>query len=90
MFIQILLMHITVRFLQVCAKVTTYLIYFIYHMKNTDFYLTPCICFPQVFGSGKANGEPTWGLLLTVGICEIGILIASLDDVAPILSMCVL
>uniref|UniRef100_A0A7N6C164 Solute carrier family 12 member 7a n=1 Tax=Anabas testudineus TaxID=64144 RepID=A0A7N6C164_ANATE len=40
-----------------------------------------------VFGSGKANGEPTWGLLLTVGICEIGILIASLDAVAPILSM---
>lgn len=49
-----------------------------------------CICFSQVFGSGKANGEPTWGLLLTVAICEIGILIGSLDDVAPILSMCVL
>ncbi|XP_029971159.1 solute carrier family 12 member 7-like isoform X1 [Salarias fasciatus] len=43
--------------------------------------------FLQVFGHGKANGEPTWALLLTVGICEIGILIASLDDVAPILSM---
>uniref|UniRef100_A0A3Q1I902 Solute carrier family 12 member 7a n=1 Tax=Anabas testudineus TaxID=64144 RepID=A0A3Q1I902_ANATE len=43
--------------------------------------------FLHVFGSGKANGEPTWGLLLTVGICEIGILIASLDAVAPILSM---
>ncbi|XP_068422613.1 solute carrier family 12 member 7-like isoform X2 [Clinocottus analis] len=41
----------------------------------------------QVFGHGKANGEPTWALLLTVGICEIGILIASLDAVAPILSM---
>lgn len=41
----------------------------------------------QVFGLGKANGEPTWALLLTVGICEIGILIASVDDVAPILSM---
>uniref|UniRef100_A0AAX7U0B5 Solute carrier family 12 member 7a n=1 Tax=Astatotilapia calliptera TaxID=8154 RepID=A0AAX7U0B5_ASTCA len=40
-----------------------------------------------VFGHGKANGEPTWALLLTVGICEIGILIASLDHVAPILSM---
>uniref|UniRef100_A0A8C5I657 Solute carrier family 12 member 7-like n=1 Tax=Gouania willdenowi TaxID=441366 RepID=A0A8C5I657_GOUWI len=35
----------------------------------------------------QANGEPTWALLLTVGICEIGILIASLDAVAPILSM---
>lgn len=43
--------------------------------------------FLQVFGHGKKNGEPTWALLLTVGICEIGILIASLDQVAPILSM---
>uniref|UniRef100_A0A8C6U916 Solute carrier family 12 member 7b n=1 Tax=Neogobius melanostomus TaxID=47308 RepID=A0A8C6U916_9GOBI len=39
--------------------------------------------FLQVFGHGKANGEPTWALLLTAGICEIGILIASLDAVAP-------
>uniref|UniRef100_A0A8C4MYG7 Solute carrier family 12 member 5 n=1 Tax=Equus asinus asinus TaxID=83772 RepID=A0A8C4MYG7_EQUAS len=43
--------------------------------------------FLQVFGHGKANGEPTWALLLTACICEIGILIASLDEVAPILSM---
>ncbi|XP_072184907.1 solute carrier family 12 member 7 isoform X2 [Excalfactoria chinensis] len=43
--------------------------------------------FIQVFGHGKANGEPTWALLLTAAICEIGILIASLDSVAPILSM---
>ncbi|KAM6976565.1 solute carrier family 12 member 7 [Aplochiton taeniatus] len=43
--------------------------------------------FLQVFGHGKANGEPTWALLLTAGICEIGIIIASLDAVAPILSM---
>ncbi|KAK6320879.1 hypothetical protein J4Q44_G00078550 [Coregonus suidteri] len=41
----------------------------------------------RVFGHGKANGEPTWALLLTASICEIGILIASLDAVAPILSM---
>lgn len=41
----------------------------------------------QVFGHGKANGEPTWALLLTVLIAELGILIASLDMVAPILSM---
>ncbi|XP_043946178.1 solute carrier family 12 member 5 [Protopterus annectens] len=41
----------------------------------------------RVFGHGKANGEPTWALLLTACICEIGILIASLDEVAPILSM---
>ncbi|NXO12598.1 S12A7 protein, partial [Oriolus oriolus] len=43
--------------------------------------------FIQIFGHGKANGEPTWALLLTACICEIGILIASLDSVAPILSM---
>ncbi|KAJ8260454.1 hypothetical protein GJAV_G00182370 [Gymnothorax javanicus] len=43
--------------------------------------------FLQVFGHGKANGEPTWALLLTACICESGILIASLDAVAPILSM---
>nr|XP_023398247.1 solute carrier family 12 member 7 [Loxodonta africana] len=46
------------------------------------------IPFLQVFGHGKANGEPTWALLLTALICEIGILIASLDSVAPILSIC--
>uniref|UniRef100_G3U9S0 Solute carrier family 12 member 7 n=1 Tax=Loxodonta africana TaxID=9785 RepID=G3U9S0_LOXAF len=44
------------------------------------------IPFLQVFGHGKANGEPTWALLLTALICEIGILIASLDSVAPILA----
>uniref|UniRef100_A0A663MHM5 Solute carrier family 12 member 4 n=1 Tax=Athene cunicularia TaxID=194338 RepID=A0A663MHM5_ATHCN len=43
--------------------------------------------FLQVFGHGKANGEPTWALLLTALIAELGILIASLDMVAPILSM---
>ncbi|XP_016352189.1 solute carrier family 12 member 5-like [Sinocyclocheilus anshuiensis] len=43
--------------------------------------------FLRVFGNGKANGEPTWALLLTACICESGILIASLDNVAPILSM---
>nr|XP_006011095.1 PREDICTED: solute carrier family 12 member 4 [Latimeria chalumnae] len=45
------------------------------------------IPFLQVFGHGKANGEPTWALLLTALIAELGILIASLDMVAPILSM---
>ncbi|XP_054421604.1 solute carrier family 12 member 6 isoform X3 [Pteronotus mesoamericanus] len=40
-----------------------------------------------VFGHSKANGEPTWALLLTAAIAELGILIASLDLVAPILSM---
>uniref|UniRef100_A0A5F8GR80 Solute carrier family 12 member 7 n=1 Tax=Monodelphis domestica TaxID=13616 RepID=A0A5F8GR80_MONDO len=48
---------------------------------------TSFICILLVFGHGKANGEPTWALLLTALICEIGILIASLDSVAPILSM---
>uniref|UniRef100_A0A3Q3XFE4 Uncharacterized protein n=1 Tax=Mola mola TaxID=94237 RepID=A0A3Q3XFE4_MOLML len=45
------------------------------------------IPFLRVFGHGKVNGEPTWALLLTASICEIGIIIASLDSVAPILSM---
>ncbi|KAI5190439.1 Paired Amphipathic Helix Protein Sin3B [Manis pentadactyla] len=40
------------------------------------------------FRHGKANGEPTWALLLTALICKAGILIASLDSVAPILSVC--
>ncbi|XP_035282014.1 solute carrier family 12 member 6-like isoform X2 [Anguilla anguilla] len=43
--------------------------------------------FLRVFGEGKANGEPTWALLLTALIAELGILIASLDLVAPILSI---
>ncbi|XP_078064776.1 solute carrier family 12 member 4-like, partial [Mustelus asterias] len=45
------------------------------------------IPFLRVFGHGKVNGEPTWALLLTAVIAELGILIASLDMVAPILSM---
>ncbi|KAM4708757.1 solute carrier family 12 member 6 isoform 1-T2 [Discoglossus pictus] len=45
------------------------------------------IPFLRVFGHGKRNGEPTWALLLTSVIAELGILIASLDLVAPILSM---
>ncbi|KAM9301871.1 solute carrier family 12 member 4 [Gastrophryne carolinensis] len=45
------------------------------------------IPFLRVFGHSKANGEPTWALLLTAFIAELGILIASLDMVAPILSM---
>ncbi|XP_028993291.1 solute carrier family 12 member 6-like isoform X1 [Betta splendens] len=45
------------------------------------------IPFLRVFGHGKVNGEPTWALLLTALIAELGILIASLDLVAPILTM---
>uniref|UniRef100_A0A8B9QDV9 Solute carrier family 12 member 4 n=1 Tax=Apteryx owenii TaxID=8824 RepID=A0A8B9QDV9_APTOW len=48
------------------------------------------IPFLWVFGHGKANGEPTWALLLTALIAELGILIASLDMVAPILSIILL
>ncbi|XP_077982777.1 solute carrier family 12 member 4-like isoform X2 [Glandiceps talaboti] len=40
-----------------------------------------------VFGRGSATGEPTWALLLTACITEVGILIASLDMVAPIITM---
>lgn len=61
-------------------------------LKNVIFLLnTLKIClmflFLQIFGHGKANGEPTWALLLTALIAELGILIASLDMVAPIISM---
>uniref|UniRef100_A0AAX7TJX8 Solute carrier family 12 member 5b n=1 Tax=Astatotilapia calliptera TaxID=8154 RepID=A0AAX7TJX8_ASTCA len=54
---------------------------------STEIYL--CLKYRplRIFGHGKANGEPTWALLLTASICEIGIIIASLDSVAPILSM---
>lgn len=62
---------------QVAARCTN----FLWHERCCFFWLF------QVFGHGKSNGEPTWALLLTVAICEIGILIASLDAVAPILSM---
>ena len=33
------------------------------------------------------NGEPSLALILTVCLAEVGVLIASLDQVAPILSM---
>uniref|UniRef100_A0A3P8QZ63 Solute carrier family 12 member 6 n=1 Tax=Astatotilapia calliptera TaxID=8154 RepID=A0A3P8QZ63_ASTCA len=45
------------------------------------------IPFLRVFGHGKANGEPTWALLLTALIAELGVLIASLDMLCY---MCVL
>lgn len=45
------------------------------------------IPFLAVFGSGKANGEPTWALVLTFAISLIGIVIADLDLVAPIITM---
>nr|CAB3266103.1 potassium-chloride cotransporter [Phallusia mammillata] len=45
------------------------------------------IPFLKVFGRSKANGDPTWALLLTVFISLIGVLIADLDLVAPIITM---
>uniref|UniRef100_H2Z9M8 Solute carrier family 12 member 6 n=1 Tax=Ciona savignyi TaxID=51511 RepID=H2Z9M8_CIOSA len=45
------------------------------------------IPFLKVFGRGKLNGDPTWALLLTCFISLIGIIIADLDVVAPIITM---
>ncbi|XP_077866597.1 solute carrier family 12 member 6-like [Saccoglossus kowalevskii] len=45
------------------------------------------IPFLAIFGRGSSTGEPTWALLLTLCISEVGILIASLDMVAPIITM---
>ena len=59
----------------------------IYVVHLHTFYILLCMYVRQVFGHGKANGEPTWALLLTALIAELGILIASLDLVAPILTM---
>eukprot|EP00118_Oscarella_pearsei_P002328 m.10248 g.10248 ORF g.10248 m.10248 type:complete len:1083 (+) comp22073_c0_seq3:74-3322(+) len=41
----------------------------------------------SVFAKGNARGEPTTALLLTAFIAEVGVLIASLDLVAPIITM---
>ena len=45
------------------------------------------IPFLSVFARGSKTGEPTWALLLTGLISEMGIIIASLDLVAPIITM---
>ncbi|KAJ8041993.1 Solute carrier family 12 member 6 [Holothuria leucospilota] len=45
------------------------------------------IPFLSIFARGSATGEPTTALLLTAFISWIGILIASLDSVAPIITM---
>jgi len=39
------------------------------------------------FAQGKANGEPSWALLLTALIAEIGILIGDLDAVTPFVTI---
>uniref|UniRef100_A0AAY4AS63 Solute carrier family 12 member 7a n=1 Tax=Denticeps clupeoides TaxID=299321 RepID=A0AAY4AS63_9TELE len=77
------------RLLQAIAR--DKLMPFLTRVRLLDFFFLvlqlECLKLAQVFGHAKANGEPTWALLLTAAICEIGILIASLDSVAPILSM---
>ena len=45
------------------------------------------IPFLNVFSYGSKSGEPTRALMLTACIAEIGILIANLDSVAPIITM---
>ncbi|KAL9974990.1 hypothetical protein ACROYT_G012103 [Oculina patagonica] len=45
------------------------------------------IPFLNIFASGSKSGEPTRALMLTACISEIGILIANLDSVAPIITM---
>jgi potassium/chloride transporter 4/5/6 len=47
------------------------------------------IFFLNFFKRTGLNGEPSFALLLTVCLSEIGVLIASLDLVAPILTMLV-
>lgn len=45
------------------------------------------IPFLNLFSHASKNGEPTRALFLTVAIAEIGILVANLDAVAPIITM---
>ena len=45
------------------------------------------IPFLNLFSVASKNGEPTRALFLTVAIAEIGILVANLDAVAPIITM---
>ena len=47
------------------------------------------IGFLRFFKRTGLNGEPSYALLLTVILSELGVLIASLDLVAPILTMLV-
>ncbi|XP_065915936.1 solute carrier family 12 member 6-like isoform X3 [Dysidea avara] len=45
------------------------------------------IPFLKMFGYSSAQGEPTYALIMTAIMSEFGVLIASVDAVAPILSM---
>lgn len=44
------------------------------------------IPFLNIFAVTTKNGEPVRALLLTSVICETGILIANIDNLAPIIS----
>ncbi|CAL1284515.1 unnamed protein product [Larinioides sclopetarius] len=48
------------------------------------------IPFLNVFEYSNSRNEPTKALILTLTICECGILIGNLDHIAPILTMCFL
>lgn len=45
------------------------------------------ITFLSFFKRTGLNGEPSFALILTALLAEVGVLIASLDEVAPILTM---
>jgi len=45
------------------------------------------IFFLKIFGRSPIGGEPTYALILTFVLSEFGVLIASIDAVAPILTM---
>ncbi|KAF0766635.1 solute carrier family 12 member 6 isoform X3 [Aphis craccivora] len=45
------------------------------------------IPFLRPFAKSSASGEPTRALLLTVAVCQCGILIGNIDNLAPLLAM---
>ncbi|XP_050432923.1 solute carrier family 12 member 4 isoform X1 [Adelges cooleyi] len=45
------------------------------------------IPFLQPFAKSSASGEPTRALLITVAVCQGGILIGNIDNLAPLLAM---
>lgn len=45
------------------------------------------IPFLRPFAKSSASGEPTRALLITVAVCQCGILIGNIDNLAPLLAM---
>lgn len=45
------------------------------------------IPFLQPFAKASASGEPTRALIITVIVCQCGILIGNIDNLAPLLAM---